>query len=82
MNGKPKGMSAWWLALIGAGLLAVGVALFLLDSAGIIDAHSRPRFFFTAVTLGVILLAMGIVLGIKGRRVEGDGKNRYGKAKR
>jgi uncharacterized membrane protein YidH (DUF202 family) len=75
-------MSGWWLAVIGAVFLVAGVALFALDSAGVIDAHSRPKFVFVSVTLGVILLIMGLVMGIKGERVTGDGRNRYGRRKR
>jgi multisubunit Na+/H+ antiporter MnhG subunit len=75
---KPESgeMSGWWLAVIGAVFLVVGVTLFVLDSAGIIDAHSRPKFVFVSVTLGVILLVMGMVMGIKGERVTGDRRNR------
>ncbi|WP_162924953.1 hypothetical protein [Mycetocola zhujimingii] len=82
MNGKPKGMSGWWLAVVGAVFLIVGVVLVLLDSAGVIDAHSRPKFVFVSVTLGIVLVILGTVLGIKGERVTGDGRNRYGKGER
>lgn len=76
---EPKGMSGWSLAAIGAVLLAIGIALFFLDSAGAIDAHSYPAVVFSPVSAGVLLLIMGVVLGIKGSRVETDGRNRYGK---
>lgn len=79
---EPKGMSGWWLTVIGAVFLVVGVVLVLLDSAGVIDAHSRPKFVFVSVTLGIVLVILGTVLGIKGERVTGDGRNRYGKGER
>ncbi|PWC08115.1 hypothetical protein DF223_01810 [Mycetocola zhujimingii] len=79
-------MSGWWLAVVGAVFLIVGVVLVLLDSAGVIDAHSRPKFVFVSVTLGIVLVilgtVLGTVLGIKGERVTGDGRNRYGKGER
>ncbi|AWB86576.1 hypothetical protein C3E77_08065 [Mycetocola zhujimingii] len=75
-------MSGWWLAVVGAVFLIVGVVLVLLDSAGVIDAHSRPKFVFVSVTLGIVLVILGTVLGIKGERVTGDGRNRYGKGER
>ncbi|AWB86562.1 hypothetical protein [Mycetocola zhujimingii] len=81
-TGKPEGISGWWIALAGAVSLIFGLVLFWLDSAGIIDAHSRPKVVFVSVTLGVVFLIMGVVTGIKGTRVTDDGRNRYGKRKR
>lgn len=76
---ETKGMSGWWLAVVGAVLLIIGVALFILDSAGAIDAHSYPAVVISPVAAGVLSLIMGVVMGIKGSRVQGDGRNRYGK---
>jgi hypothetical protein len=74
-----KGMSGWWLAVIGAVLLTIGVVLFILDSAGVVDAHSYSALVISPVAAGILLLVMGTVMGVKGTRVENDGRNRYGR---
>lgn len=75
---ETKGMSGWWLAVLGLISLGFGVGAYLLDSAALMNV-SYSALITAPIGVGVLLLIMGIVMGIRGSRVEGDGKNRYGK---
>ncbi|PWC07182.1 hypothetical protein [Mycetocola zhujimingii] len=75
---EAKGMSGWWLAVLGIASIAFGVGAYLLNFFNVIDVSYEP-LITSPVGVGVVLLIVGIVMGIKGTRVETDGRNRYGR---
>ncbi|MET4637700.1 hypothetical protein [Mycetocola sp. 2940] len=75
---EAKGVSGWWLAVMGIVSIAFGLGAYLLDSVNIINVSYEP-LITSPVGVGVVLLIMGIVMGIRGTRVESDGRNRYGR---
>ncbi|GHD43389.1 hypothetical protein D9V29_03940 [Mycetocola manganoxydans] len=75
---EAKGMSGWWLAVLGIASIAFGVGAYLLDSFNIINVSYGP-LITSPVGVGVVLVITGSVMGIRGTRVESDGRNRYGR---
>lgn len=75
---EAKSMSGWWLAVMGIISIAIGVGAYLLDSANIINVSYEP-LITAPIGVGLLLLIVGTVMGIRGSRIESDGKNRYGR---
>lgn len=66
---KDGGYSAWWLVLGGILTALVGFIFIILDASGIYDVH-RSSLTLAPITVGALLVIVGVVLGIRGKRVD------------
>jgi hypothetical protein len=63
------GYSGWWLVLGGALSALMGVAFAVLDSVGIYNVV-RGSLIMAPITVGVLLMVIGVIFGMRGIRVD------------
>lgn len=69
MSRNNGGYSGWWLVVGGVLTALIGVTFAVLDAYGIYNVV-RSSLIMAPITVGVLLIVIGVVFGIRGRRVD------------
>jgi ABC-type spermidine/putrescine transport system permease subunit II len=64
-----RGNTGWWFVLIGCLTALVGVGFGVLDARGIHEV-SRDAWIVVPMVFGAVVVAIGLVLGIRGERLD------------